>query len=518
LDDLSLLITRGPSISHTTDSMKFASTLQSENINAREAIPGLDSLYSGVTVASDPTPRPGMSRVLLFITPPLEGQDLSLDSLIDQARQQGVIIYVWMVTSKGTFSSAGVQRLNDLASKTGGWVFTYTGEETLPNPEDYLTSHREIYHLTYRSGITGNGSHSVSSRITLAENIIETPPVNFEITLLPPVPAFVSPPIQIQRKPPLETNSRESSEISTQDYLPVEESLTVVFDFPDGRKRSFLKTALFVDGSLVAENTTPPFDHFTWDLRGYNSDGSHLLRIEATDSLGIVGSSVEIPVNISILQAKPSPWLTIQRNLPLLAGLAVLLSCAILVLVLITGGHLQPGFHKPRRRKLRKADPYAQPAQLLGDESLPSTISSWVNRLHWPHPPAGQNALAFLRPVEEPGEHPANSPIAITEEEVTIGRDPNLAALVLNDPSVDGLHARLIQQADGSFRLLDENSVAGTWINYSPINSVGAKLEHGDLVNFGRICFRFSLRHPGNVRKPVISSESQADEMIEEPA
>jgi hypothetical protein len=273
-----------------------------------------------------------------------------------------------------------------------------------------------------------------------------------------------------------------------------------------------------VDGSLVEENTEPPFDHFTWNLRGYNSDGSHLLRIEATDSLGIIGSSVEIPVNISILQSKPSPWSTIRRNLPLLAALAVLLSCAILVLVLITGGHLRPGFHKRRRRKIRKIESSAQPAQILRDENLPSTISNWVNRLHWPLAAAGQNAHAFLRPVDEPGEHPANSPIAITEEELTIGRDPNLATLVLNDPSVDGLHARLIQHADGSFHLLDENSVAGTWINYSPINSEGAKLEHGDLVNFGRICFRFSLRHPGNVRKPVISSTSQADEMIEEPA
>ncbi|OGO31317.1 MAG: hypothetical protein A2Z16_02690 [Chloroflexi bacterium RBG_16_54_18] len=518
LDDHSLLITQGPSISHTSDAMKFAATLQSENINAREAIPSLDSLYSGVTVASDPTPRPGMGRVLLFITPPLEGQDISLDSLIDQARQQGVIIYVWMVTSKGTFSSVGVQRLNDLAAKTGGWVFTYTGEETLPNPEDYLTSHREIYHLTYRSGITSNGTHHVSSRITLAETIIETELINFEITLLPPVPAFVSPPIQIQRKPPLETDSRESGEISMEEYLPVEESLTVVFDFPDGRKRPFVRTALFVDGSLAAENTEPPFDHFIWNLRGYNADGSHLLRIEATDSLGILGSSVEIPVNISVLQSKPSPWSTIQRNLPLLAALAVLLSFAILVLVLITGGHLRPGFHKPRRRKLRKVESSAQPAQILKEESLPSTISNWVSRLQWPLPAAGQNTLAFLRPVDEPGEHPATSPIAITEVEVTIGRDPNLATLVLNDPSVDGLHARLIQQADGSFRLLDENSVAGTWINYSPINSEGTMLEHGDLLNFGRICFRFSLRHPGDVRKPVISSKSQADEMIEEPA
>jgi hypothetical protein len=47
LDDLSLLITSGPSISHTSDSIKFSTALESEDINAREAVPSLDSLYVG---------------------------------------------------------------------------------------------------------------------------------------------------------------------------------------------------------------------------------------------------------------------------------------------------------------------------------------------------------------------------------------------------------------------------------------------------------------------------------------
>jgi hypothetical protein len=516
LDDLSLLITNGPSISHTSDSLKFATALQSENINAREAVPNLDILYNAVKVASDPAPRPGMKRVVLFITPPLDGQDISLDNLVTQAREQGVSIYVWMVTTKGTFSSLGVQRLNDLASKTGGWVFTYTGDETLPNPEDYLAKQRNIYHLAYPSGVNSNGTHQVIAKITLPEDIVETEPQTFEILLLPPVPAFISPPIQIQRKPPVDAASSQQGDIVTTGLIPPEQPLQIIFDFPDGRKRPIIKTALLVDGVSVAENTTPPFDQFSWNLQKYTTDGSHLLKIEATDAFGLTGTSIEIPVSINIIQATPNPWSTIAHNLPALVALAVLLSIAILILVLITGGQLKPITHRPYRRGRRKIGAVTQAVQTQTNETVPETISHWVSRLHWPQHNGAQNALAYLRPVDESGEQPTNPPIAISQDEITIGRDPNLATLVLNDPSIDGLHARLIRQEDSSYFLKDEGSIAGTWINYSPIPQEGAKLEHGDLVNFGRICFRFNLKQPGNVRKPVITPGAIEEKFIEE--
>jgi DEAD/DEAH box helicase domain-containing protein len=52
-------------------------------------------------------------------------------------------------------------------------------------------------------------------------------------------------------------------------------------------------------------------------------------------------------------------------------------------------------------------------------------------------------------------------------------------------------------------------SVAGTWVNYMLVPTTGTRLEHGDLIHIGRVGFRFSLREPQRVRKPVI--------MIEEP-
>ncbi len=94
--------------------------------------------------------------------------------------------------------------------------------------------------------------------------------------------------------------------------------------------------------------------------------------------------------------------------------------------------------------------------------------------------------------------------VPITTTETTLGSDPNLATLVLDDPTVEGLHSRLIQGENGSFRLTDEGSIAGTWINYSPVSREGAALEHGDLVHIGRVGFRFSLRQPGIGRKPVV--------------
>jgi pSer/pThr/pTyr-binding forkhead associated (FHA) protein len=134
-------------------------------------------------------------------------------------------------------------------------------------------------------------------------------------------------------------------------------------------------------------------------------------------------------------------------------------------------------------------------------------LPGWVNRWQWPQRRLLPNASAYLAYLAEAGEKPAASPISIAVDELTFGLDPSLATVVLDDPSVEGLHARLIRQEDGSLRLVDEGSVAGTWVNYTPVASEGQVLEHGDLVHFGRVGFRFTQRDPQHVRKPVITFE-----------
>jgi predicted component of type VI protein secretion system len=133
-----------------------------------------------------------------------------------------------------------------------------------------------------------------------------------------------------------------------------------------------------------------------------------------------------------------------------------------------------------------------------------------MNRLHWPQRRLSPKPYAFMVRLSDIERGEEGPPLSISAEELTFGRDPLLATQVLEDASVDALHARLRREMDGSYRLLDEGSTAGTWINYTPVSQEGARLEHGDLIHIGRVGFRFNLSNPGHVRKPVIKPEEPA--------
>jgi hypothetical protein len=167
IDDLSLLITDGPAVSHTSDPGQWLSTLTGEQVDPRAAVPTLDTLFKAVNLATDPAPRPGISRVVVFITPPPEGKldEASLENLAAQAREQHIVIYVWLVSSSGAFGTQTAQQLTQLSQATGGRTFNFTGEEILPGLEEYLTPMRYIYRLEYQSGATAPGRHEVSVQI-----------------------------------------------------------------------------------------------------------------------------------------------------------------------------------------------------------------------------------------------------------------------------------------------------------------------------------------------------------------
>jgi predicted component of type VI protein secretion system len=130
--------------------------------------------------------------------------------------------------------------------------------------------------------------------------------------------------------------------------------------------------------------------------------------------------------------------------------------------------------------------------------------SAWKSRLHFPQRAVPPKIYALLVPQSESSQEQPALPIVISNVEVAFGRDPLLAEQIIDDPSLDGLHARLKRQPDGTFRLSDVGSISGTWVNYTPVPQDGVCLEHGDMIHFGRMSFRFQIREPKQVRKPVI--------------
>jgi hypothetical protein len=294
--------------------------------------------------------------------------------------------------------------------------------------------------------------------------------------------------------------------------------------YPDGYNRSLVRTSLYVDGAIIAENTSPPYDQFVWDLRPYTQDGVHTLSVEATDTLGLVGNTGETSVKIIVPSTTQGVIVAVSQNRMLVIGVTVFISASILVLVLILGGRIHPkpypGQIKPpvgssekprpagyRERRRQLKDPVTQPVKIVSalPEQAKPRSKSWIERLPWlkrkgkPTP-----AIAYLFPLVGSDEPTLPVPLQITTDDVTLGSDPHQASLVIADPSIEGLHAR-IHHEEKKFLLTDAGSVAGTWVNYEQVTPNGTNLEHADIIHLGRIGFRFKLPEPGPLPKVVVT-------------
>ncbi|HEX9091090.1 MAG TPA: Ig-like domain-containing protein, partial [Anaerolineales bacterium] len=343
-DDYSLLTMGGPQLIHSSNPVELRSALESYKADDPKAIPSLEILASALQVASDPTDRPGMERAILFITPP-QSADVStgLQSIIASAAEQNIHIYVWLVASREVFDLPEIDQLRNLADQTRAAFFAFSYDETVPDLETLLEPLRYIYQLGYDSKVAAAGTQQVTAQVNIGTEKITTQPQSFEIDLLSPAPTILNPPTEIIRNFP--SRPTPGTTVTNNDLMPVEKVLTIEVTFPDGFERSLTHTSLYVDGTVVAENTSPPFEQFIWDLRSYTQDGVHTLSVEAVDNLGLIGKTGEITVKVVVPTTTQGVILAVSQKRPLIIGATVFVSASILVLVLIIGGRIRPKPH-----------------------------------------------------------------------------------------------------------------------------------------------------------------------------
>ena len=166
----------------------------------------------------------------------------------------------------------------------------------------------------------------------------------------------------------------------------------------------------------------------------------------------------------------------------------ILLAVAALVIVLIFMGRRGWGTESRRKRRREDKDPVTQPVNIRQEASLLRKP---------PLAPQEESAKASAAPrlVLQGAGSPAAIPLE--DEEITLGSDSRQVSVCLDSQTVDPLHARVTRDAEGNVFISDMGSVAGTWVNYSPISSTGVRLEDGDLVRIGNLSFRF---HTGGKR------------------
>jgi len=84
-----------------------------------------------------------------------------------------------------------------------------------------------------------------------------------------------------------------------------------------------------------------------------------------------------------------------------------------------------------------------------------------------------------------------SSPIPLSLAVVRIGRSPNQANIAFeNDVTVSRLHASLMLEGN-NYRLFDEQSTSGTWVNERQVPEYGIQLNDGDEIHLGAVHLRF---------------------------
>jgi hypothetical protein len=502
-DDLSIITNDGLEKIHLRNKEDMLKALEDYQPLPTETSSNLNVLAQGIDVASDPVASKGMKRAILFLTPsPTNEEIAALQSLTSRAEEREIRIFAWLISYPASFTSPAADQLRNMGQETQGGFFPFSGAEELPGIQDLFDSFRGVYLVTYNSGIRSPGPHQLEISVNVGENTISASrELNYSIR--PPNPILVTPPLEIER------NNPDLDEFNTpiQEYIPKSQQLKVIVEFPDGHPRPLEKTTLEVDGEIVQSNTAPPFDRFSWDLSKYEATRVHYLRVLVEDHLGLSQSSVKTPVKIIV--NKPDLTLrNIIKQYPVgLASLGGILIAAFALLILISKGVIYPKSLLPAISSNEK-DRDFHPRHKGHQQERSSSFQRSPARKK-----PGQNgnlkAYAVLHSYNQEAKAIYTHGLPISKKEENFGRNPHQTTILVDHPSVSGIHARLSVKSNMEFHLSDEGSQAGTWVNFQEIpEKYPVSIQDGDIIHFGKIGFQFRFTKPGPEREITITEEN----------
>lgn len=430
----------------------FLSELDAYQENMRAMTGSLDSLEAAINSLMET--KDNKDRVLIYLTENISLPEAErFSGLLRLAAQNAIPVHVWMVLDQSGTQTARYSQMEAEIGATGGSLTALTGTQSVPSPRYYLAGLGKTFSVIFNSNARKSGTQTLVIEARTAQGFTRSAPANFDITVLPPSLVFINPP---------ETLALVIREVASAETLePTELPLEVSITFPDNHPRGIQYASLWVNGVQTQRKDEAPYGSYVLALEGYTQVAILNVEVRMLDELGLEASTETLSIPLQVTReadATKSAWF---KNTWVLAGvgLGVL---AFLGLVLLPG--------------LRKA--FARPV-------APAPLST-------PPSPIPVKSLASLVRLDPDLLPAAEKPILIQEELTLIGNDPALANLLLVDASLEPLHAQLRIEADGTARLTDFNTRAGTQVNFVPVDTRGSALSHGDIIHFGKLGYRFS--------------------------
>jgi hypothetical protein len=488
MDDLTLITPDGIPVSHASDPEAFLDGLQAYTPKIPSKLPLDALLVDALDAAADPLPRPGMRALLIvFSASKLTDSGNIAKGLCPRALELHATLFgIWSGRSEPS-AMPDMESLAALASACGGYSVALESSTGTATMLSMITTQRIQYRVEFRSSISSSGEHALTAAVERADFQTQSAPVRFSLEIRPPDVSWIDFPDRLTRK---------GSEVSqpVEAYLPDAVELKAEVVFPDGHPREIVSMQLFADNKLAGECAAASCAGIRWDLRPYTESGDITLQMVVRDELGLEGKTAERKLTLTV--KRPSFWEVFQAYylLPATIVLAAAAAVGFLIAAMVNWNRVRA----------------AQAANELLFPNAPSApvqqAAGWTKRLRQiarrkrtaPKPPGA--AYAVLEALGEEGRR-----FEIAAPDVIIGRDPQSAGIVLDDPSVSPRHGRIVRMGDGIPWVFDLGSAAGSWKNFEEVPPEGASLREGDRLNFGRAAFRVRL-------KPYIPVEETINE------
>lgn len=460
----------------------------------------IDSLMGLINNVESLKPRPDMITQIVVMS---DGTDSVSTQFTEadvprRAAELGIPVHTVALTNStlaANNSQAGQEYLSQVASGSLAQSVILNSAGDLQPIWDHIAAFRDQTTVQYSLTEAVGGDYPV--KLSLANN----PNVSDETTVTIPAGA-----------PTVVINLPEDSRSLTLPNLdqPVALSFSTDIAWMDGVEREITKAQLLANGIVVQEIDPGTVDQFEVQLSNLVF-GPNQIQIAVVDDQGSRAVSPQIVLNIAqgetqIPEAVAPKGLGARLWERLSGAVYVVGGCLLLIVVfaLIAGitiaGRRSPLLHQLRLVPFMRRIPFLRPyfQDIAGLEYKAQQVSHMKQKASRYAPEVkgarassqkGPKLAAFLEVIEAATQMPGR--IDLSAVEVHLGRSANQADVVFkNDGTVSRVHATIVQEGN-DYRIFDEQSTSGTFVNEQGVPEYGIQLVDGDEIRLGAVRLRF---------------------------
>ncbi len=475
--------------------------------------PLYDLLRFALKLFDDSVLPPGQERAIIVFSDGIDvTSNTGLTDAVNLAAQRNIRIHPVML---GPEVAAQRRNLEYLSTLTDGQYFHLSSIENLDPLWQSVAQGQHQRVLTYRS------RQAQARNITVALTL----PDGRTLATTGDIPGVSLRPVVVDATLALDTPEilkyAEAYDTALGVISPLEMNINTDFSWNDNHPRA-LRRVEYQVGERIEVRDSPPFDEpFPFPIDTFDT-GTYSVRVRAIDELGLAGESQSVDFSITVVRP-PTPTPTPDGALVAKAAEADIVAATATQESVVVA--------------TRSAE---QVAQIQAGEAQTAQAVSQVQTLTWATIASvgfGVIALAYafyilsnrdrrrqatqiitgtiaaatepfrprrggtnneLQPqlvlVNDGGSQGMPAVIPISRAGVRIGRDPAVVNVPLADRRVSKLHCRIVEDpSTNGYRILDEGSTSGTYINDQEVNINGQVLQPNDLVGIGPLIYRFEI-------------------------